>query len=72
MAGVDNSQYLQWVLPEATGLDALKLENATPGRLGDKEVAVELHAASLNYRELVIVKVDRPPTQLEVKSRLTL
>jgi NADPH:quinone reductase-like Zn-dependent oxidoreductase len=49
--------YSQWIIPEATGIDALKLENTIASELlGDDEVAVELHAASLNYRELVIAK----------------
>jgi NADPH:quinone reductase-like Zn-dependent oxidoreductase len=48
----------QWVLPSPTGIDALQLsESVTPTDLGDDEVAVDLYAASLNYRELVIIKV---------------
>ncbi|KAK5171943.1 uncharacterized protein LTR77_003580 [Saxophila tyrrhenica] len=58
----ENVSYSQWTLPEANGIDSLKLVQSAPiGPLGDNEVAVELHAASLNYRELVIAKNAFPP-----------
>lgn len=48
----------QWVLPDADGLHSLKLEKpASLGLLADDEVEVEIHAASLNYRDLMIAKV---------------
>ncbi len=62
MSSPSGTRFSHWTLPEANGVDSLILdENASiDGPLGDEEVAVELHAASLNYRELVIVKVPSP------------
>jgi NADPH:quinone reductase-like Zn-dependent oxidoreductase len=46
----------QWTVTGTNGFDALKLsEEATP-QVGDSQVLVKLHAASLNYRDLVIPK----------------
>lgn len=54
----EEGRYLTWTLPESSGIDSLTLQTDAPTKsLGDDEVAVELHAASLNYRELVVVKV---------------
>lgn len=40
------------------GLDSLVYQKgASVPELGPEDVLVELHAASLNYRELVIIKV---------------
>ncbi|KAK4499332.1 hypothetical protein PRZ48_009845 [Zasmidium cellare] len=53
--------YSRWILPQTTGHQALVLDReATLGSVGDDEVVVEVHAASLNYRELVIAKGTAP------------
>jgi NADPH:quinone reductase-like Zn-dependent oxidoreductase len=50
--------FCRWVLESQNGIDSLKWEhNAVTKELGEHEVLVELHAASLNYRDLVIAKV---------------
>lgn len=55
-----STKYARWILPQTTGHQALVLDReATLGSVGDNEVVVELHAASLNYRELAIAKVVR-------------
>jgi NADPH:quinone reductase-like Zn-dependent oxidoreductase len=48
---------LQWTLPATGGIDALKFSEATLPPLKDDEVEVEMHAASLNYGDLLIVNV---------------
>ncbi|KAF2163988.1 hypothetical protein M409DRAFT_57090 [Zasmidium cellare ATCC 36951] len=54
-------KYSRWTLPPTTGHQALALDReATLGSVGDDEVVVELHAASLNYRELVVAKGAAP------------
>lgn len=46
-----------WVLESQTGVEGLKLVNDFPVPLvKDDEVLVKIHAVSLNYRELVVVK----------------
>lgn len=53
--------YKSWILPKTTGHQALVLDQqAMPDSLGDDEVLVEIRAASLNYRELVVAKVLLP------------
>jgi NADPH:quinone reductase-like Zn-dependent oxidoreductase len=48
----------RWTLKAQDGLGSLTYEeNAVVPDLGSEDVLVELHAASLNYRELVITKV---------------
>jgi NADPH:quinone reductase-like Zn-dependent oxidoreductase len=48
----------RWVLKGQNGLDSLTFEQgAAIPEIGDEDVLVELRAASLNYRELVITKV---------------
>lgn len=55
--------YKSWILPKTTGHQALVLDQqAMPDSLGDDEVLVEIRAASLNYRELVVAKVLFPVT----------
>jgi NADPH:quinone reductase-like Zn-dependent oxidoreductase len=47
-----------WVLDDQKGIDSLRLVESGPiPDLGDSDVLVKLHAASLNYRDLVIAKV---------------
>ena len=47
-----------WTRTGTTGFDALKFNEQTPlPELGDHDVLVEIHAASLNYRDLSMAKV---------------
>jgi NADPH:quinone reductase-like Zn-dependent oxidoreductase len=49
------------VLKGQKGLNSLEFQRAAAvPELGPEDVLVELHAASLNYRELVITKVCPP------------
>jgi NADPH:quinone reductase-like Zn-dependent oxidoreductase len=66
------TNFLQWTLPEATGIDALKLdESASIGELADDELLVELHAASLNHRELAVIRNTFPaPFSASIRSNL--
>ena len=51
----------QWTVEGKTGFDSLKwYENVPIAKLGDTEVLVKLHAASLNYRDLIIPKNKYP------------
>jgi len=53
----------RWVLDSAQeGISSLRYEpdaTFTADQLGPEEVLVEIHAASLNYRELAICRVSR-------------
>jgi NADPH:quinone reductase-like Zn-dependent oxidoreductase len=49
-----------WVLKDQQGIDSLKFVETHVSTPGDYEVLVKLHAASLNYRDIVIAKVRRP------------
>jgi NADPH:quinone reductase-like Zn-dependent oxidoreductase len=40
--------------------DGLKYEDAEIPKVGESEVLVKLYGASLNYRDLIIPKVNRP------------
>ncbi|QDS67550.1 hypothetical protein FKW77_003010 [Venturia effusa] len=47
----------RWTLPTQNGIDSLKYEgSASIPDLREEEVLVEMHAASINYRDLVITK----------------
>ncbi|KAH8703113.1 putative zinc-containing alcohol dehydrogenase [Talaromyces proteolyticus] len=51
----------QWtVAGTKNGFDDLKLENVAVPQVGENEVLVKLHAASLNYRDLIIPKGKYP------------
>ncbi|KAF1846751.1 NAD(P)-binding protein [Cucurbitaria berberidis CBS 394.84] len=51
----------QWTVDGNTGFDALNFnENAPVPEVGDKDVLVKIHAASLNYRDLIIPKGKYP------------
>lgn len=53
----------QWVLDSAQeGIKSLKYDASTAAvtELGPEDVLVKMHAASLNYRDLVICKVSSP------------
>lgn len=48
----------QWTLESQNGIESLKFAHVPVHTvLGDHEVLVELRAASLNYRDIVIAKV---------------
>lgn len=48
----------RWTLPSQHGIDSLRYEeSAAIPNLKNDEVLVEMHAASINYRDLVITKV---------------
>lgn len=48
----------QWTISDTkNGFDGLKFEDVAVPRIGENEVLVKLHAASLNYRDLIIPKV---------------
>ena len=50
----------QWLIDGKNGFDSLKLvEKAEIPPLGDLDVLVQVHYASLNYRDLIIPKVRR-------------
>lgn len=47
-----------WILPCQNGIESLQLLEETPvPEIGDDQVLVKVHAASLNYRDIVIAKV---------------
>ncbi|ORY16790.1 alcohol dehydrogenase [Clohesyomyces aquaticus] len=51
----------QWTVEGKDGFDSLKFnENASIPQLGDRDVLVKIHAASLNYRDLIIPKGKYP------------
>ncbi|KAK9418890.1 hypothetical protein SUNI508_07662 [Seiridium unicorne] len=58
----------QWVIKGTENdFDGLKYEDASVPKVGDNEVLVKLHAASLNYRDLIIPKGMYPfPTKFPV------
>ena len=47
----------QWVIRKLGSFDGLELETAAVPEVGESEVLVKLHAASLNYRDIMIVTV---------------
>lgn len=50
----------QWVVESVeNGFDGLAFKNVPIPRVGENEVLVKLHAASLNYRDLIIPKVSQ-------------
>lgn len=51
----------QWTVHGKDGFDALKWDDKAPiAPLGDKDVLVKIHAASLNFRDLIIPKGKYP------------
>ncbi|KAE8306930.1 hypothetical protein BDV41DRAFT_582844 [Aspergillus transmontanensis] len=57
---MSTSTQQQWVLEGSNGFDSLVLKDAPLPKVGDKDVLVRFHAASLNYRDLLIVKGQYP------------
>jgi hypothetical protein len=51
-----------WILSEQKGIDSLQLvqENPIP-EVGEYDVLLKIHAASLNYRDIVVAKVHVSP-----------
>lgn len=47
----------QWTLGGSSGLDNLNLTNCPIPKVSGNNVLVKFHAASLNYRDLMIIKV---------------
>lgn len=55
------SSFKKWIVAGSNGFDSLKLiENAPLPELGENDILVKLHAASLNYRDLIIPKGKYP------------
>ena len=51
----------QWKVAGKDGFSSLKFtEKAEVPKLGDHDVLVNIHYASLNYRDLIITKVSLP------------
>jgi len=58
---MENVKTSLWILDNQDGIESLRLEeNAAIPELREEEVLVEMHAASLNYRDLMIAKVRIP------------
>lgn len=50
-----NTSIKQWVVTGTdNGFDGLQLQDAQLPKVGDSDVLVKFHAASLNYRDLII------------------
>lgn len=47
----------QWVLSGTCGIDSLQLQDVPIPDPGDYEVLVKFHAASLNFRDIMIANV---------------
>lgn len=66
----------RWELDGAQkGLCSLRYDpdgSVQPDQLGPEDVLVELHAASLNYRDIAIIKVPSPLLPSSVDLRLSL
>ena len=57
----------QWTVQGQNGFDSLQFnEKAEVPKLGENEVLVHFYAASLNYRDLIIPKVRKAISDLEV------
>lgn len=57
---------MQWTVEGKTGFDSLKFhEKVDIPTLGDHDVLVNFHYASLNYRDLVIPKVGLPSSSIQ-------
>ncbi|EKD14618.1 uncharacterized protein L3040_000141 [Drepanopeziza brunnea f. sp. 'multigermtubi'] len=51
--------YKQWTIQSQTGVDGLRLSSTElPDLLNDHDILVKIHAASLNYRDLVLIRGD--------------
>lgn len=62
----------QWTVTGKNGFDSLSFnEKAEIPQLGDRDVLVNFHYASLNYRDLIIPKVSFKPHPYASSSSLT-
>ena len=60
----------RWTLKTQGGIESLQYEvKAELPELGEEDVLVEMHAASLNYRDLMIAKVYNPLIKLAFHCR---
>ena len=50
----------QWVVHQGEEANELQLEEASIPEIGDFDVLIKFHAASLNYRDLQILNVCTP------------
>ena len=51
----------QWVVHnKENGFDELSFSEGPVGKVGENEILVKIHGASLNYRDLIIPKVRLP------------
>ncbi|TKA82251.1 hypothetical protein B0A55_01694 [Friedmanniomyces simplex] len=61
MAAAETQRFKQWQLSTTRGIDGLKfVEDASIGQVGDEDVLVEMHAASLNFMDLFVAKGGHP------------
>jgi NADPH:quinone reductase-like Zn-dependent oxidoreductase len=52
------SSIKQWVVTDhSDGFGGLKLQDGQVPKVGDNDVLIKIHAASLNYRDLAIASV---------------
>lgn len=52
------TMYKKWTVETQTGVEGLVLSKSElPGILGEHEILVKIYAASLNYHDLVMIKV---------------
>lgn len=69
--------FKQWVLNDAKGFESLQISSSTiPTAINDYDVLVNLHFASLNYRDIIIAQVGAcllipPPYLCIFESRFT-
>lgn len=62
----------QWAVTATDkGFDGLKFEDAPVPKVGDSDVLIKLHAASLNYRDLLIPQVRRQLLTAGFRARRT-
>jgi NADPH:quinone reductase-like Zn-dependent oxidoreductase len=48
----------QWVVTDdKNGFEGLQLQDAQTPKVGDNDVLIKVHGASLNYRDLAIARV---------------
>ncbi|KAK0246750.1 hypothetical protein B0A54_16716 [Friedmanniomyces endolithicus] len=63
MAGTETHRFKQWQLSTTLGIDGLNLvKDASITQIGDEEVLVEMHAASLNFLDLFVARGGQPGT----------
>jgi len=59
MASRTAKRFKQWQITATRGIEGLRLvDDASVDEVGNEEVLIELHAASLNFMDLFVAKVD--------------